>query len=71
MTSRNTPEQYYAQERSSSDITAGEWAEGEENDPVLGSLYLLIYGSKDANKIKLGTVEIWSLCISQQKLRHI
>lgn len=40
MTFRNTPEQYYAQERSSSDIIAGEWAEGEENDVVLGSFYL-------------------------------
>lgn len=71
MTSRNTPEQYYAQERSSSDITAGEWAEGEEWSDVGFSLPTLIYGSKDANKMKLGTVEIWSLCISQQKLRHI
>lgn len=40
MTSRSTPEQYCAQERSSSDIVAGEWAEGEENDLTLGSLYL-------------------------------
>ena len=40
MTFRDTAGQYYAQERSPGDVVAGDWAEGEENDPVLGSLSL-------------------------------
>ena len=34
MTFMDTAGQYYAQERSPSDVVAGDWAEREENDPM-------------------------------------